>query len=75
MKKNFNISIIAADTPRLRSYIFFLKKNNFKIEKIYFLKKNEISKKLKFVDNNYFDNSKSNFNKFLNRNKKKNSKN
>ena len=71
MKKNFNISIIAADTPRLRSYIFFLKKNNFKIEKIYFLKKNEISKKLKFVDNNYFDNSKSNFNKFLNRNKKK----
>ena len=71
MKKNFNISIIAADTPRLRSYIFFLKKNNFKIEKIYLLKKNEISKKMRFMDNSYFDNSKSNFTKFLNKNKKK----
>ena len=71
MKNKFSISIIAADTPRLRSYIFFLKKNKFYIEKVYLLKKNQISKKLDFVSNSYFDNSDASFGKFLRRNAKK----
>jgi methionyl-tRNA formyltransferase len=71
MNLKLNISFIAADSPRLRSYLYFLNKSNYFIEKIFLLKKNSISEKFKFLNNSYFDNTQQSFDNFLLKNKKK----
>ena len=71
MNTKLKFSLIGVDSPRLRSYIYFIEKNKFKFEKIFLLKKNSIAQNFKFLNNSYFDNTQSTYDNFLKKNKKK----